>query len=69
VSVTSKILAGSVLTLALLALAACGRRGDLEPPGALASPAPSDKHHLDLRRPSTKITPPDGAFVLDPLLK
>ena len=55
---------------ALLALAACGRRGDLEPPGAaVARHAPDSRHNLEFRRPDRTIAPPKKDFVLDPLLK
>jgi predicted small lipoprotein YifL len=59
------------LTLAALAaLAACGRYGDLQPPGAaVATPAPENRHSLDFHRTDNKITPPKQDFVLDPLLK
>jgi predicted small lipoprotein YifL len=58
------------IAAALVALAACGRRGDLEPPGAaLATPAAETRHSLDLHHASQKITPPNKDFVLDPLLK
>ena len=55
---------------ALLALAACGRRGDLEPPSAaVASPTPANGHGLDVHRANTKIAPPKKDFLLDPLLQ
>jgi predicted small lipoprotein YifL len=59
------------LTLAaLVALAGCGRRGDLEPPSAaVASPTPENRHSLDFHRTDNKITPPKKDFALDPLLK
>jgi predicted small lipoprotein YifL len=60
----------SALIVAIVAvLSGCGRRGDLEPPNANAVQKPDDKHDLQVRHPSQKITPPDKAFVLDPLLK
>ena len=54
---------------ALVLLCACGRRGDLEPPGAEAVQKPGDRHSLEVRRPSSAIAPPNKDFVLDPLLK
>ena len=57
----SRVFAGVILALVVVSLGACGRRGDLEPPNAYATP--------DKPRPSAKITPPHEAFVLDPLLK
>ena len=55
---------------ALIALAACGRRGDLEPPSAaVATPTPGNRHSVELHRADNKIKPPNKDFVLDPLLK
>ena len=60
----------ALISAALLALCACGRRGDLEPPqAAVATPTPDSRHSLDLHRASQKITPPKKDFVLDPLLQ
>lgn len=58
------------VALTLLTLAGCGRRGELEPPqAALASPAPENRHNIDLHRANQKIAPPKKDFVLDPLLQ
>ena len=55
---------------ALIALAACGRRGDLEPPSAaVATPTSENRHSVELHRADNKIKPPNKDFVLDPLLK
>jgi predicted small lipoprotein YifL len=60
----------ALLAAALVALGACGRRGDLEPPPNVnAVQTPANKHNLDFHRTSTKITPPNKDFVLDPLLQ
>ena len=61
--------AALIAAAALVALCACGRRGDLEPPTANAVPTPANKQSLDFHRTSQKITPPTGDFALDPLLK
>ncbi len=58
-----------VAALSVICVAACGRRGDLEPPSASAVQKPDDKHGLQVHRASQKITPPQKDFVLDPLLK
>ncbi len=57
------------MALALLALAGCGRRGDLEPPSAAVVQAPENKRSLELRRADHAIAPPKKDFVLDPLLQ
>jgi predicted small lipoprotein YifL len=54
---------------ALVALAGCGRRGDLEPPSAAVASPPENRHNIELHRTDHKITPPKKDFVLDPLLK
>ena len=60
----------ALIAASLLALGACGRRGDLEPPqAAVATTTPDSRHNLDLHRASQKITPPKKDFVLDPLLQ
>jgi predicted small lipoprotein YifL len=60
----------ALFALALLALAGCGRRGELEPPSAaLATPAPENRHRVDFHRPDPKIAPPKKDFVLDPVLQ
>ena len=59
-----------MLLAGLVALGACGRRGDLEPPqAAVATPTPENRHNVDIHRASQKITPPKKDFVLDPLLQ
>jgi predicted small lipoprotein YifL len=58
-----------LLTLMTLSVAACGRRGDLEPPpNASAMQNPSAAHNLQ-RPPNPKVTPPHQSFVLDPVLQ
>jgi predicted small lipoprotein YifL len=57
-----------VATLAALAVSACGRRGDLEPPNASATQTPANNHALALHRVE-KITPQHQSFALDPLLQ
>jgi len=60
----------ALIAASLLALGACGRRGDLEPPqAALATPTPENRHNLDIHRASQQVTPPKKDFVLDPLLQ
>ena len=54
---------------AVLALAGCGRRGELEaPPNASAVQTPA-KSELGAHKASARITPPKKDFVLDPLLQ
>jgi predicted small lipoprotein YifL len=60
----------ALISASLLALGACGRRGDLEPPqAAVATPTAENRHNLDVHRASQKIAPPKKDFVLDPLLQ
>ncbi len=66
---TPKPRAALLAVAAALALSACGRRGDLEPPSANAVQTPANKHDIEFHRPSQKITPPKKDFVLDPLLQ
>jgi predicted small lipoprotein YifL len=59
------------LAVVLLALAACGRAGPLEPPpdaSALAKPSDSGSGDPQVRKKIPPITPPKTPFVLDPLL-
>lgn len=66
-------LSKTVLLLAAVLLAACGRRGDLEPPGGAperaATPASligaMSRDDADARPAAAK---PDRPFVLDPLI-
>jgi predicted small lipoprotein YifL len=70
VLLTPKPRAALVAVAAALVLAACGRRGDLEPPPSPnAVQTPANRHDIDLHRSSQKITPPKKDFVLDPLLQ
>lgn len=57
-----------LVAAALLALAGCGRRGDLEAPAAAAVQAPANDG-IGVRKTSPKIAPPKKDFVLDPLLQ
>lgn len=62
------------LSLALLAalslsVAACGRRGELEPAiDASATPKPASTEEPQIHKAIPKIVPPKKPFVLDPLL-
>jgi predicted small lipoprotein YifL len=67
-SLSPKIRAAFVAAAALVVLAACGRRGELEPPQAAAL-APANPRSVEIHRADPKITPPNKDFVLDPLLK
>jgi predicted small lipoprotein YifL len=58
----------ALVAAALVALAGCGRRGDLEPPQAAAA-KPENRHSVELHRSDRKITPPKKDFALDPLLQ
>lgn len=62
---------GIVLVAAsVLALAGCGRRGELEaPPSPNAVQTPQAKDGLGVHKASAKIIPPKKDFVLDPLLQ
>ena len=65
-----RVAALALLALAAVSLGACGRRGALEPPpdpSALAK-APDDPTAPLGRTKVPPITPPQGAFILDPLL-
>jgi predicted small lipoprotein YifL len=73
---TSRVVWLTAAALIALQSAACGRRGDLEPPDASApqanattTHAATDKHNFELHRATQKITPPKKDFVLDPLLQ
>ncbi len=57
------------LAVATVALAGCGRRGPLEPPG-LASVGPTNAVVTTTTptKPATPPAKPDRKFVLDPLL-
>lgn len=61
-----------VLAAALAAgLAGCGRKGGLEPPGAVAAPAPAPTVFGTAPPPAPPApdqTPPTGDFLLDPLI-
>ena len=52
----------------VLALAGCGRRGDLEAPDAAAVQTPANDG-MGVRKANPKIVAPKKAFVLDPLLQ
>jgi predicted small lipoprotein YifL len=69
VFLTPKPRAALLAVAAALALSACGRRGDLEPPSANVVQTPVNKHDIEFHRPSQKIAPPKKDFVLDPLLQ
>ena len=61
---------GVMLVLAALALAGCGRRGELEaPPDPSAVQTPQAKTELGAHKSGAKVTPPKKDFVLDPLLQ
>ncbi len=69
-SFSSKTRVALLAAAALVALGACGRRGDLEPPPNVnAVQTPPNKHDFDFHRANQKITPPNKDFVLDPLLQ
>jgi predicted small lipoprotein YifL len=60
----------ALILAATLALAACGRRGDLEPPpNPNAVQTPANRHEIQFNRPDHKIAKPKKDFVLDPLLQ
>ena len=71
-----KIKAIGLVILAGLALAACGRRGDLEPPQGSTPPAPGEVSRetgagspidgTTIRR--IKVVPPRDPFILDKIL-
>jgi predicted small lipoprotein YifL len=57
--------------LLALALASCGRRGELEPPidaRATAQPAAADDGEPQVRKKIPPIAAPKTSFFLDPLL-
>ena len=56
------------LLLAVLALAGCGRRGDLEPPNGAAVQTPAS-NDMSVHKANPKIAPPKKDFALDPLLQ
>ena len=68
-SLMSKPRLAPLAMAAVLALAGCGRRGELEAPpspNAVQTPAKSE---LGAHRTSARIAPPKKDFVLDPLLQ
>jgi predicted small lipoprotein YifL len=68
VSLISKPRLALLAAAALLALAGCGRRGELEAPDAAAVQTPA-KDDMGVRKANPKIAPPKKDFVLDPLLQ